>query len=484
MNDTNNMGTPSVAALGSAFPTGAGSHAGQSCNQCGATVLSSGGGYDTIPGQSNERLSTTTNRGSLWPSKLFYFLWFGIVGAANLFFLKLQISGGVSPGEAALLNLLVAVGSRNEQLISALHRAAVWSPLQGRMTKYAVNRMVHQFGGAHASAALCTIAWLSAACAISFKADGVTVEGVLAVATLTVLAVMATTATPAIRHKRHELFEKVHRYGGWLALGLAFAQATVANFVAANFVPGATVLDVLTTLARDPSFELLAVIAVLVLIPWLTLQTTWDVDAEVFAGKVVKLTFPGRGGLGTFARISFGRIEWHSFSVAFHDPAAYRGRGNISLLVASAGDWTHRLAKRVASGNVPERIWVRRVRPPGFMYSIKAYRRSLVIATGAGIAPVLPYITSGRAQIFVIWIVQDPEGTFGEVASVARRHPATYTWDTGRYGRPDLAQLAIDAARALGADSVFCVSNREGTETVVNACLAEGVPAFGATWDS
>lgn len=170
--------------------------------------------------------------------------------------------------------------------------------------------------------------------------------------------------------------------------------------------------------------------------------------------------------------------------MALHDPAAYCGRGSISLLVASAGDWSRRLAKRVSAGNVPNRIWVRRVKPPGFMHSIMAYRRSLVIATGAGIAPVLPYIVSGRAQIFVIWIAQDPEESFGDVALLVRRHPATYIWDTGRHGRPDPARLAVDAAKAFGAEAVFCVSNPVGTRAVVGACLAEGLPAFGVTWAS
>ena len=36
----------------------------------------------------------------------------------------------------------------------------------------------------------------------------------------------------------------------------------------------------------------------------------------------------------------------------------------------------------------------------------------------------MPYITSGQMQMFVIWFIQDPERTFGEVALQARRHPA------------------------------------------------------------
>jgi hypothetical protein len=51
-------------------------------------------------------------------------------------------------------------------------------------------------------------------------------------------------------------------------------------------------------------------------------------------------------------------------------------------------------------------------------------------------------------------------------------------------GRPDTARLAIDAARAFDAEAVFYVSNPAGTRTVVHTCLAEGIPTFGATWDS
>jgi hypothetical protein len=419
------------------------------------------------------------DRGSLWSGKRFYFLWFGVVGVFNLLLFERQAAGVLSAGEAALINLLVAVVTRNEQFVVALHRMAVSSPLSGRRSKYAVNCIVHQLGGAHASAALCTIAWLSAASAIALGAHGATAAGTLALATLVLLVAMAITASPAIRYARHELFERVHRYGGWLALGLAFSS-TIATHLTLDPTP----LDAVVALARDLSFELLVVIAVLVLLPWLMLQTFGELGAEVFAGKLVKLTFPGRASPGTFARISFDAIEWHSFSVALHDPLAYRGRGSISLLVAAAGDWTSGLAERVVAGRAPERICVRRVKPPGFMHSVKAYGRSVVLATGGGIAPVLPYITGGLAQIFVIWIAPDPDATFGEIARLVRHHADARIYDTRCFGRPDTARLAIDAARAFDAEAVFCVSNPTGTRTVVNACLAEGIPAFGATWDS
>ena len=98
-----------------------------------------------------------------------------------------------------------------------------------------------------------------------------------------------------------------------------------------------------------------------------------------------------------------------------------------------------------------------------------------MLATGGGIAPVLPYITGGLAPIFVIWIAPDPDATFGEIARLVRHHADARIYDTRCFGRPDTARLAIDAARAFDAEAVFCVSNPTGTRTVVNACLAEGI---------
>lgn len=419
--------------------------------------------------------------GALWGNKTIYLLWYGPIGVINLLLLERVMAGALLLGEAALLALLLTVFLRNDQFVVSLHRVVVKLPLTGRIAKYVFNRMVHQLGGAHSCAALCTTAWISVACTASFMAGGAAAESMLLAAVLTVLAAMTATAAPPIRNARHNLFECVHRYGGWTALGLTFAHTVVTNAP-----KGTTGAETLAALAHNQSFALVTVLTALVALPWLTLHTSRKVGAEVVAGNFVKLTFPVRGycKCGSFARISFNLIEWHSFAVALHDPVTCGGTDRVGLLIAATGDWTRRLVDRIAAGRPPARIWIRRVKPPGFMHSIRAYRRSVVVATGAGIAPVLLFVTQSQSQVFIVWIAQDPQNTFSEAASIVQDYPNILIHDTALLGRPDPATLAFDAVRKFDAEAVFCVSNPLSTKRVLSACLARGIPAYGATWDS
>jgi ferredoxin-NADP reductase len=100
------------------------------------------------------------------------------------------------------------------------------------------------------------------------------------------------------------------------------------------------------------------------------------------------------------------------------------------------GDWTERLARDVEHGRAPARLWVRRMCGYGFMYHAQAYRRVLMVATGAGIGPVLPYVAA-------------------RVADVAHHF-----------------------------DAVFVVSNDVVRDAVARACESLGVPWYGPTFDS
>ena len=149
------------------------------------------------------------------------------------------------------------------------------------------------------------------------------------------------------------------------------------------------------------------------------------------------------------------------------------------------GDWTKSLIRQVEKGKLPEKLWVRRVKPPGFMFSINAYSRVIVIATGAGIAPVVPHVIENGHKLHIVWIGNNHQQTYGqEVFSLLDSHPRCNIYDTGVHGRPDVGQLAIQAFGDFKAQAVFCVSNQTLTKNVVQACLSKGIPAYGATWDS
>jgi len=83
------------------------------------------------------------------------------------------------------------------------------------------------------------------------------------------------------------------------------------------------------------------------------------------------------------------------------------------------------LIEQVEQGNLPKRLWVRRVKPPSFMFSIKAYSRVVVIATGAGIAPVLPYVMKNRPKLNILWIGNNHQRSNG-LASLDRLHSRSF----------------------------------------------------------
>lgn len=56
--------------------------------------------------------------------------------------------------------------------------------------------------------------------------------------------------------------------------------------------------------------------------------------------------------------------------------------------------------------------------------------------------------------------------------------------DTGVLGRPNVAEMSVDAAKKWKAEVVIVTSNPEGSRDVIDACKASGIPAFAPIWDS
>ncbi len=187
-----------------------------------------------------------------------------------------------------------------------------------------------------------------------------------------------------------------------------------------------------------------------------------------------------RTGLGEFVRVSREGHEWHSFAVA---TAGSEGPGRYCLVIRRAGDWTERLASDVEHGRAPARLWVRRMRGYGFMYHAQAYRRVLMVATGAGIGPVLPYLL-GKApvQFECLWIGRCHRAAMGTDLVDRVLAGGSVTLIDTSLGRPDVAACVADVAHRF--DAVFVVSNDVVRDAVARACESLGVPWYGPTFDS
>ena len=119
----------------------------------------------------------------------------------------------------------------------------------------------------------------------------------------------------------------------------------------------------------------------------------------------------------------------------------------------------------------------------GFMYHAQAYRQVLIVATGAGIGPVLPYLL-GRSpvQVECLWIGRSHRAAVGTVLVDRILAGGSVTLiDTSR-GRPDVGAYVARVAHQF--DAVFVVSNDLVRDSVARACEALGVPWYGPTFDS
>ena len=342
----------------------------------------------------------------------------------------------------------------------------------GRLVRsYRLHQLTYHLGQLHRAMAIAGMTWLAVAAALAVPHSPV--AGMASVGVFAILVAMARTARDRVRHSRHNRFESVHRLGGWVALGIL---AVIVPVQAAGSVPPGSGL---AGLLRQPSVLLLATLVMLVAHPWLGLRR---LPAEFLAvtSEVVVVALPGRRLLGEFVRISREGREWHSFAVA---TTGSEGAGRYCLVIRRAGDWTERLARDVEHGHPPARLWVRRMRGYGFMYHAQAYRRVLMVATGAGIGPVLPYLLGESPVRFeCLWIGRSHSTAMGtDLVDRVLAGGSVTLIDTSR-GRPDVGACVAGVAHRF--DAVFVVSNDVVRDSVARACEALGVPSYGPTFDS
>ena len=75
------------------------------------------------------------------------------------------------------------------------------------------------------------------------------------------------------------------------------------------------------------------------------------------------------------------------------------------------------------------------------------------------------------------WVAKGIEHNFGrEIKEMVNMYPKdkVIVHDTTVSGRPNVAQLSVDAAKNWGAQVVIVTSNPQGIRDVVNACKAVG----------
>jgi hypothetical protein len=374
--------------------------------------------------------------------------------------------------DIALVNFSIGILIRQQYLINALFSVAISIPTSWPLWIRWTAGKIYHFGGIHSGCNIGgSLSFLGFAVSAywGFRNETMAVSPITvwsAAALTFLLAAIVLTAIGPLRARRHDLFERMHRFGGWSALALFWLQSwSFANDMGREFT-------------RTSAFWALCLITFSIALPWLRLKKV-PVNVERPSGHaaILSLNYGENAFPGSSNSISLNPLmEWHSFAtVPRPDCKGHR------LVISRAGDWTGSFID-----NPPSHVWVKGIITSGVARIEVLFKRVVYVATGSGIGPVLPHLFARQVPIHLIWATREPRKTYGEklVREIVDACPEAMIWDTDKNGKPDLAELAISAARSFDAEAVICISNRKLTWHVVGAVEREGIPGFGAIWDS
>ncbi|KAF8134785.1 hypothetical protein K438DRAFT_2031313 [Mycena galopus ATCC 62051] len=278
-------------------------------------------------------------------------------------------------------------------------------------------------------------------------------------------------AHPSIRSKRHDSFERVHRFCGWTAIILVWAQVVLLT----NDYRGEKSLS--HALVHSAPFWMLLVMTGSIILPWLRLRKV-PVRAEVLSKHAVRLYFTYSTPItGSFVRLSTHPLkDWHGFATI-----PVPNEKGFSLVVSKAGDWTN---SRIT--DAPSTIWVRGAPCFGVLRIVPLFRRVVLVATGSGIGPCAPCILEQRVPTRLLWTSPNVRETFGDklVDEILGASPGAVVYDTRKHGKPDMVKLTLRLVKEFNAEAVCVISNQKLTQKIVYGMMSRGIPAFGAIWDS
>ncbi|PBP15806.1 hypothetical protein BUE80_DR013445 [Diplocarpon rosae] len=382
-------------------------------------------------------------------------------------------------GALVLGNLLAAIMVRNELFLRFLYFIAIyglraWAPL---WLKYTVVSILQHVGGIHSGCALSAVAWLVYKVVVIIIHHSVQHYSVIATGVITILFVSTAllSAFPWIRNTHHNVFERYHRFCGWLGLAATWSFVILGNLY--DTKRGQWRTDANTLLdAQELWFCIF--MTVFIFLPWFTVRKV-PVEVEIPSSKVAVLRFERGMQQGLLGRIGRGSImEYHAFGIISEgrkSPYHY-------MICGVQGDFTKNLV-----ANPPKSVWTRQLKFAGPGHASAMFKRGIRICTGTGLGAALSTCIQ-NPNWFLIWIGSNQEKTFGPTISALIRNniepERMILWDSKeRGGRPDTMKLLRDTWHSFGAEVIFITSNMQGNDEMMQGCRAEGMRAFGTLWD-
>lgn len=387
-----------------------------------------------------------------------------------------------SAATAVSINLTVAVLVRQELVINALFWSFGKCPQRLPLRIRRMAAKIYHLGGVHSGAGMSAAIWFAffnVAIIRVLRARAVdthqTIIPVITVILDILLLSIIVTAHPAIRSRMHNMFEMVHRFGGWTAVVLFWIQfGLLADERAHDPVSNVSLKE---AIGYSPIFWTLVVTTISLALPWVWLRKV-PVHAEPLSDHAVRLHFTYTNlPLCAAPRISDSPLlEWHAFAGIPEED----GQG-FSVLVSKAGDWTSQLIK-----SPPTKLWVRGIPTMGVLHVAPIFKRLVLVATGSGIGPILSLLCKSDVTCRILWSTPDPEVTYSAevIEHVRRADPEAIIINTTVAGRPHLVRQTYDLYVSSGAEAVFIISNPRVTRRVVYALESRGVPIFAPIFDS
>ncbi|MFK4084701.1 hypothetical protein ACI2LF_11365 [Kribbella sp. NPDC020789] len=356
----------------------------------------------------------------------------------------------------AQVNFAVGVLIRQQFFVNALCRLVMRVPKTWPLQVRWMLAKGYHLGGLHVGGAICGTLWFWALTVIAIGQVDAELQATYCLQSLLLLAIVLTSR-PRFRAQHHDLFERMHRFGGW-TLSLLFWMSAIQ-------------LGSLSTIV------VLTITTISSLLPWLLLRRI-PIDVIRPSSHVALVSSdrnrPMAGSARAIARHPLR--QWHSFAVI---PTP--GAPGFRMAVSRAGDWTGDFID-----NPPTHVWVRGVATAGMANYGTVFNRVVYVVTGSGIGPVLAHILAGRVPLQLVWVTRNPVRTYGQalVDEILAAQPDAIIWDTDADGKPDMVKLAYSAYESSNAEAVICVSNRKVTWSVVHGLERLGIPALGPIWDS
>lgn len=389
-----------------------------------------------------------------------------------------------APLTATAANIMVAVLLRQEEIINLgftlVSKLSATLPL-------AVHRTiggVHHYGGLHIGCALSALLWyiiftgLNTARVLNLLKLGymttlLYIDITTAYAALLAILLICASAIPQFRARFHNTFEATHRFGGWAALLTLWIHAGITTLTPDASVP----------LYVHPSLWLLFIATLLLLLPWLRIRRV-PITSSIVSTREIQLTFPypSMPYTSTLRFSTAPLMEWHAFAtIPINDTTA-------KIIISRAGDWTSSIITAP-----PVKLWIRSSPTLNFLAFAPLFNNVLLVATGAGIGPMLSLLaspslsrmrTQGR-KVKVMWCVYDPYAAHWAfvLEAIKEVDPGANIFDS-KAGRPNVAFEARWLAQKEDVEAVMVVSNPKVTKEVVHECKMCGLAAYGAVFDS